>query len=1550
MIEFVLRESDTRLEGYRLNPGDIEEHAAIEQSVIDGGYGHRQLFELIQNAADAIRAADSTGRVELRLTPESLYVANEGSPVDEEGADSILRSHISTKRSHEIGHFGLGFKSVLGISERIAVFSRLGSFGFDTTAARARILASVPGYAKQTPGLRIAHALDAEAERARDPILDELAEWASTVIRLSRDHPRAQELGRDLAGFPAEFLLFSPHVTSLHMEERAGDFARLIVLTGSEDGRIELDDTAGEPTNWVVFRDEHTMSEEAKRDAGEMTARDRVEIAWAVPLARRSRRGRYWAFFPTTYESTLSGILNAPWKTNSDRQGLLEGRYNSEIIEAAAELVSGRLTELHNPEDHGAHLDLLPARIEDAAGWANRELTDQIDQRAAKLPILPDSEGVLRQPDRLTLIPPTAGEVALDIWRGLERRPGGWAHEQLNSRERRPRAIRLGAHDADADTWLAAIAEPATPAMSVAAIRASAGCAREPGRGTELAGRRASIVLTEDGRLVAPDSARVFFSGADRSEVADLLLVHPEVAADPGARRILTERFGLKEVDSVRELEVLLAESATLGFSEWDRVWAAARRASLSDITPNLRQHMRRIKVRTLAGAWRRAWEVLLPGPIVPGDGSRDRDVTVDLAYHRDDGEALSLLGVVDSPAGDGLARPELAETAVPNWQSRYRNLRVEAFQQEAHLASGRTPQAQLITSRDQVTAGPLSPYFRLSNLGRELFVQLLLPLAAADPAVTWRHTGTTSEYPEMEAESPARWLIRESDEIPTTLGPRPVARSVDSHLDAWSGLLPVAPAECAFLCLPGELPAIPADVLGEAHELALSDDDLPEAPRFYAELALEQLSAPARIRAAGPDGPSRLPPGEVTVTSDPELAGLLVQDGPVLLVSTGEQAQALVTEWGLKPATESVERSVQHAPSGPAVPLADAFPGLPRAVLAEHGDVDLVPCGALWSEVRTARGEVRSDLESHYAAHERAFLYRDARDGDDDGHQFLSALLSALSVELPEGAVTVADAISHNMQAAQSKRIAAIKAISLIPGKLAEMFGEAGLRRHLPRAVLDAESGSRAFRPDELAGMILAVHGSAALRMMYRDDYTHTAPTPPRRWAGSDPALRFVRALGFPDEFAGAPARARPPFIEVDGPVQLGPLHDFQEEIAGNIAEFLRESPPGRGLISLPTGAGKTRVVTETLTRSFVEGVLDGCVLWLADREELCEQAVQSWREVWMTRGPAEPLRISRLWGSTNDRVEDVQEKNHVVVATFQSLVRRIERTNFDWLTRAACVVIDEAHGSVTPSYTTILNQFGLTPRDTRIPLVGLTATPFRGGAEEGGAETTRLVRRYGGRRFDHSVFGDDGSYPRLRQMGVLSDAEFDRLEGVPFELSEPELEQFRQFDRLPANVEARIGRDHGRNDRIIERIATLPREWPALVFAASVDHAEWLAAELSVRGITAQAVSSRTDPVARRHAIEGFRRNEIQVLTNFGVLTTGFDAPKTRAVFVTRPIYSPGLYQQVVGRGLRGPANGGTDSCLIVNVADNLAQYGTELAFLEFENLWRRVRGALY
>ena len=57
---------------------------------------------------------------------------------------------------------------------------------------------------------------------------------------------------------------------------------------------------------------------------------------------------------------------------------------------------------------------------------------------------------------------------------------------------------------------------------------------------------------------------------------------------------------------------------------------------------------------------------------------------------------------------------------------------------------------------------------------------------------------------------------------------------------------------------------------------------------------------------------------------------------------------------------------------------------------------------------------------------------------------------------------------------------------------------------------------------------------------------------------------------------------------------------------------------------------------------------------------------------------------------------------------------------------------------------------------------------------------------------------------------------------------------------------------------------------------------------------------------------SVAGSSRNSepvrIKALVNYGVFREGFDAPKTRAIIVARPVYSPNLYFQMIGRGLRG------------------------------------------
>ena len=42
------------------------------------------------------------------------------------------------------------------------------------------------------------------------------------------------------------------------------------------------------------------------------------------------------------------------------------------------------------------------------------------------------------------------------------------------------------------------------------------------------------------------------------------------------------------------------------------------------------------------------------------------------------------------------------------------------------------------------------------------------------------------------------------------------------------------------------------------------------------------------------------------------------------------------------------------------------------------------------------------------------------------------------------------------------------------------------------------------------------------------------------------------------------------------------------------------------------------------------------------------------------------------------------------------------------------------------------------------------------------------------------------------------------------------------------------------------------------------------------------------------------------------------------------------------MIGRGLRGPLNGGDDECLVINVHDNIDNFDRDLAFAELDWLW--------
>ena len=118
---------------------------AASEAGVKERYLGRYLFELIQNAHDAITDQNEGERetanreahlVRIELTDKSLLVANFGQAFRERNVRALCRLGNTIKSvSKQIGHKGIGFKSVLEICQRPEVYS-LGnpvsySFGFD---------------------------------------------------------------------------------------------------------------------------------------------------------------------------------------------------------------------------------------------------------------------------------------------------------------------------------------------------------------------------------------------------------------------------------------------------------------------------------------------------------------------------------------------------------------------------------------------------------------------------------------------------------------------------------------------------------------------------------------------------------------------------------------------------------------------------------------------------------------------------------------------------------------------------------------------------------------------------------------------------------------------------------------------------------------------------------------------------------------------------------------------------------------------------------------------------------------------------------------------------------------------------------------------------------------------------------------------------------------------------------------------------------------------------------------------------------------------------
>lgn len=369
--------------------------------------------------------------------------------------------------------------------------------------------------------------------------------------------------------------------------------------------------------------------------------------------------------------------------------------------------------------------------------------------------------------------------------------------------------------------------------------------------------------------------------------------------------------------------------------------------------------------------------------------------------------------------------------------------------------------------------------------------------------------------------------------------------------------------------------------------------------------------------------------------------------------------------------------------------------------------------------------------------------------------------------------------------------------------------------------------------------------------------------------------------------------------------------LRDYQQQASDAAINFFQSKRERNGILVLPTGAGKSLVIADIAHR------LDGNVLVFQPSKEILEQNFDKLRSY----GVEDCSIYSASFNS--------KEISRITFATIGSVKAHMENFN-----HFRYIIVDECHG-VNPQGGMYKDFFDCAKRK----ILGLTATPYRLTSaqicldENGRYDPTcepqnkcilKFLTRTRPRVFHDVIYQVE--IQTLLQRGYLSKLNYYDMTIVPQEglkrnttgMDFDEKSLFDEFQRV--NLQ-----DHLLN--IVRRLqhpkSGIPRKG-ILVFTKFLEESENLCRSID----DCEMLSGETPKKERERIIRDFKSGKIKVLTNVGVLTTGFDYPELDTVVMARPTMSLAMYYQILGRAIRPHPS--KEAGWIVDLCGNIKRFG--------------------
>lgn len=321
--------------------------------------------------------------------------------------------------------------------------------------------------------------------------------------------------------------------------------------------------------------------------------------------------------------------------------------------------------------------------------------------------------------------------------------------------------------------------------------------------------------------------------------------------------------------------------------------------------------------------------------------------------------------------------------------------------------------------------------------------------------------------------------------------------------------------------------------------------------------------------------------------------------------------------------------------------------------------------------------------------------------------------------------------------------------------------------------------------------------------------------------------------------------------------------LRDYQKLARDSVINGFRQGQLSQ-LIILPTGSGKTIIFSHIIQNLKLK-----------------------------------TLVVSHLSGlkEQNQRV-----CNHLCPELVLSrTIQHIHLVNyFDQIEKYDCIIIDEAHHAASNSYKKLIDI----AKEKKKLLLGFTATPFR------------LDRKSVYKIFPHVAY--ETNILEMITNGYLCDIEGYRVK------TNVDISKVRVNDGdFKTGELASIINTENRNELILNTYQSNLKDKKTLIFCVNIEHCEYIAKLFKFNGYNASAIHGKISSSHRKDLLKDFKKTPNKILTSCQILTEGFDEPTIEAIMMCRPTKSPGLYIQMVGRGLRiYPSK---DKCILYELTDN-------------------------